>query len=200
MSSIVEAGAGRSARRVLSSALLSIVLAAGFSAAPESAEPAPVELLAVRLRPAVVARADAMARSATSDGPSSCRRPWVAPVAAPVTDPFRPPDHPYGPGNRGIEYGTEPGQDVVAVADGVVEFAGPVAGRPVVVVANGGGLRSSYVNLRERLVVRGQLVTRGEPIAVADAAFHLGVRRAGHYLDPARLIERLCLVVRLVAS
>src|SRR5690606_27291950 len=28
---------------------------------------------------------------------------YSAPVDAAVADPFRPPDHPYGPGNRGLE-------------------------------------------------------------------------------------------------
>lgn len=130
----------------------------------------------------------------------ACRRPWLAPVDAPITDPFRPPDHRYGPGNRGIEYGTELGQDVLAVADGVVEFAGPVAGRPVVVIDHGGGLRSSYVHLVERSVGRGLTVERGQRIAAADLAFHLGARLNRRYLDPAELIERRCVVVRLVPA
>ncbi len=129
-----------------------------------------------------------------------CRPPWGAPVDAPISDPFRPPDHRYGPGNRGIEYGTVPGQDVFAVAGGVVEFAGPVAGVPVVVIDHGAGLRSSYVNLLEGSVGRGLVVGRGQRIAAADVAFHLGARRDGRYLDPADLIERQCLVVRLVPT
>ena len=34
---------------------------------------------------------------------------YQPPVDAPVTDPFRPPLTPYGPGNRGIDYATVPG-------------------------------------------------------------------------------------------
>ncbi len=141
-----------------------------------------------------------------AEGPSAgplaplCRAAWTAPVDAPITDSFRPPDHRYGPGNRGIEYGTEPGQDVLAVADGVVEFAGPVAGRPVIVIDHGAGLRSSYVHLLEGSVGRGLVVGRGQRIAAADTAFHLGARRERRYVDPADLIERRCLVVRLVAT
>ncbi len=138
--------------------------------------------------------------SASTSAASVCHPPWSAPVDAPVTDPFRPPDRRYGPGNRGIEYGTEPGQHVVAVADGVVEFAGPVAGRPVIVIDHGAGLRSSYVNLLEGFVGRGLVVGRGQRIAAADTAFHLGARRERRYVDPADLIERRCLVVRLVAT
>ena len=40
------------------------------------------------------------------------------PVDAPVLDPFRLPAGPYGPGNRGIEYDTEPGEIVLAAAGG----------------------------------------------------------------------------------
>ncbi|MEL6981336.1 MAG: peptidoglycan DD-metalloendopeptidase family protein [Actinomycetota bacterium] len=130
---------------------------------------------------------------------AECRHPWVAPVDAAVVDPFRPPDGPSGPGNRGIEYGTESGQPVVAIGGGLVDFAGPVAGHPVVVIDHGAGLRSSYVNLLDRSVDRGQLVERGQPIALADAAFHLGVRRDGIYLDPSPLLSQLCEIVRLVA-
>ncbi|MEL7210808.1 MAG: hypothetical protein AAGK32_21650, partial [Actinomycetota bacterium] len=43
-----------------------------------------------------------------------CR--WTPPVAAAVVDPFRPPAGPYAPGNRGIEYGVDDGDPVVAVA------------------------------------------------------------------------------------
>lgn len=129
-----------------------------------------------------------------------CRPPWDAPVDAPISDPFRPPSRRYGPGNRGIEYATEPGQDVVAVAAGVVEFAGPVAGLPVVVIDHGAGLRSSYVNLLDGSVGRGLVVGRGQRIAAAGEAFHLGARRDGNYVDPAELIERRCEVVRLVAT
>jgi murein DD-endopeptidase MepM/ murein hydrolase activator NlpD len=127
-----------------------------------------------------------------------CRHPWTAPVDAPVVDPFRPPAGPYGPGNRGIEYGTEPGQAVVAIGAGVIGFAGPVAGRPVVVVDHGAGLRSSYVNLTERSVGRGQQVARGQRIATSDNNFHLGVRRDGRYVDPAPMFDQLCEVIRLV--
>jgi len=141
---------------------------------------------------------DDRSRLASPGSAPVCDPPWGAPVEAPISDPFRPPDRRYGPGNRGIEYDTAPGQDVLAVADGVVEFAGPVAGRPVVVIDHGAGLRSSYVNLLDGSVGRGLVGGRGQRIASADEAFHLGARRDRRYVDPADLIERRCLVVRLV--
>src|SRR5438128_2186648 len=53
---------------------------------------------------------------------------YQPPVAAPVVDGFRAPATPFGPGNRGIDYATAPGTPIGAIADGVVVFAGPVAG------------------------------------------------------------------------
>ena len=127
-----------------------------------------------------------------------CRRTWASPVDAPVVDPFRPPADPYAPGNRGLEYGTEPGQPVHAVAAGTVRFAGPVGGAPVVVVDHGGGLLSTYVQLLDRSVSPGRPVGRGDRLATAGAGFHLTARLDGRYLDPAVLLERSCVVVRLV--
>ena len=40
------------------------------------------------------------------------------PVAGAIVDPFRPPQHPFGPGNRGVDYATEPGAAVAAAGDG----------------------------------------------------------------------------------
>src|SRR5436190_15456090 len=60
--------------------------------------------------------------------------PLRPPVDAPVTEPFRAPATPYGPGHRGIEYGTAPGAVVRAPGPGVVAFAGVVASRRFVAV------------------------------------------------------------------
>lgn len=159
-------------------------------------EPSPIAAPVPTAAPAMLLAPTGLAGAEPTS--SRCVRPWTAPVDAPVVDPFRPPSTPYGPGNRGLEYGTEPGQLVVAVADGVVRFAGPVGGSPVVVIEHGGGLVSTSVQLLDRSVVRGQLVARGEPVAVAAAGFHLTARLGGRYVDPAGLLERRCVVVRLV--
>lgn len=109
------------------------------------------------------------------------------PVSGPVIDPFRPPSTPYGPGNRGLEYGTRPGEPVRAIGGGRVAFAGPVAGRWVVSIDHPDGLRSALVGLAVVVVRRGQAVAIGQVVGRAGAVVHLGVRRGGQYLDPARL-------------
>jgi murein DD-endopeptidase MepM/ murein hydrolase activator NlpD len=132
--------------------------------------------------------------------PSSPSCPWVSPVDAPVVDPFRPPAGPYGPGNRGLEYGAEPGAVVTAVADGQVTFAGQVGGRRFVVITHQSGLRSTYGPLDRVDVVRGQVVARGQPIATASSGLHLTARRGDRYLDPQPLLDGVCGTPRLVPT
>ena len=120
------------------------------------------------------------------------------PVDAPVADPFRPPENPYGPGNRGIEYDTVPGDVVRAAAAGTVSFAGAVAGSLHVSVDHGGGLVSSYSYL-ERISVRvGASVDQGQVIGVAGETLHFGVRLDSSYVDPDGFIGVRRVKVRLV--
>jgi murein DD-endopeptidase MepM/ murein hydrolase activator NlpD len=112
------------------------------------------------------------------------------PVDAPVVDAFRPPVHPYGPGNRGLDYATPPGATVRSIGDGIVVFAGTVARERYVTVEHPGGLRSSYSWLSQIEVTRGERVRRGQPIGRAGPRLQLGVRRGRTYLDPALLFER----------
>lgn len=113
--------------------------------------------------------------------------PHSPPVAAPVIDPFRPPEMPYGPGNRGLEYDTEPGTDVRASANGEVVFAGRIASGLHVTLLHTDGVRTSYSFLAEIGVVIGQRVRRGEAIGVAGELLHFGARRGDGYFDPAGL-------------
>ena len=115
---------------------------------------------------------------------------YAPPVDAPVLDPFRMADGPYGPGNRGLEYDVRAGDVVRAIGDGVVAFAGPVAGRLVVSVEHPDGLRSSLTGLTPVGVALGAPIARGQQVGTAAVGLHLGVRRDGAYLDPASLCQR----------
>lgn len=115
---------------------------------------------------------------------------YAPPVQGPVIDPFRAPPGPYGPGNRGLEYATDPGALARAIGGGTVVFAGQVAGRLVVTVEHPDGLRSSLVGLATVSVTRGQSVVRGQPLGRTGSRLHLGVRRGEQYLDPATLFAR----------
>jgi len=120
------------------------------------------------------------------------------PVDAPVSDPFRMPENPYGPGNRGLEYDTEPGDVVRAAASGVVQFAGAVAGSLYVTIDHGAGLRSSYSHLQRITVRVGARVARGAPVGIAGDRLHFGVRLNDDYRDPGSYIGVRRLRIRLV--
>ncbi len=120
------------------------------------------------------------------------------PTTAPVLDPFRLPDGPYGAGNRGIEYDTVAGDVVVAAGGGIVVFSGSVAGDRFVSVDHPGGLRTTYGFVRTALVRRGASVERGDALAVAGGPFHFTVRLDGHYIDPEPLFGTARTTVHLV--
>lgn len=118
-------------------------------------------------------------------GETISRPVFRPPVDAPVVDPFRLPDGPYAAGNRGLEYGTTPGEPVGAIGAGMVSFSGVVAGRGVVSVDHPSGLHSTYTGLIDRTVRRGDRVATGAIVGHADRRFHLGLLRGRTYLDPA---------------
>ena len=122
---------------------------------------------------------------------------WSRPVDGPVTRPFDPPPDRYGAGHRGADLAGPPGTPVLAAGDGVVVFAGMVAGRPVVSVDHAGGLRTTYEPV-DPVVGAGQQVTRGAVLGTlagghagcpAAACLHWGLRRGEDYLDPLSLLE-----------
>ena len=115
------------------------------------------------------------------------RRPYIPPVDAPVTDPFRAPTNPYGPGNRGIDYQTEPGTPVRAAGAGVVVFAGAVAGQNYVTILHPDGVRTSYSYLVAVYVQEGQVIAQGTILGTAGATFHVGARIGDEYIDPMTL-------------
>jgi murein DD-endopeptidase MepM/ murein hydrolase activator NlpD len=125
---------------------------------------------------------------------------WHPPVSAEVADPFRPPACRWCPGNRGLEYATQPGDEVRAVGAGEVSFSGKVAGTVYVVVRHADGLRVSYGRLTDTSLSRGDVVVAGALVGHADVAFHLGVRDGETYLDPSPLIGELRTAVRLVPT
>jgi murein DD-endopeptidase MepM/ murein hydrolase activator NlpD len=123
---------------------------------------------------------------------------WLPPVHAPVVDPFRAPECPYCPGNRGLEYATRDGQPVLAAAAGVVSFSGLVAGTRYVVVEHADGLRVTYGRLVSAAVGEGAQVRQGQLIGLATEQFLLGVRRGDEYLDPAPYLGTILRRARLV--
>ena len=131
--------------------------------------------------------------------PAAPAAAWTAPLAGDlaVTRPFEAPAHAYGPGHRGADLGGAPGSPVLAAGDGVVVFAGMVAGRPVVSIDHADGLRTTYEPVQPG-VAAGQAVARGAPLGVlaaghpgcpVEACLHWGLRRGAGYLDPLALLR-----------
>jgi murein DD-endopeptidase MepM/ murein hydrolase activator NlpD len=123
---------------------------------------------------------------------------WAWPMADPVVvRAFERPPSPYAAGHRGVDLAAAPATPVLAAGNGVVAFAGMVAGRPVVSIDHGGGLRTTYEPV-DPSVAAGQPVARGSPIGSllsghpgcpAVACLHWGLRRGDIYLDPLSLLE-----------
>jgi murein DD-endopeptidase MepM/ murein hydrolase activator NlpD len=121
---------------------------------------------------------------------------WSAPLPdVTVTRPFDVLPHRYAAGHRGVDLAGAPGAPVLAAGDGLVAFAGMVAGRPVVSIDHPGGLRTTYEPV-EPAVGAGQAVARGSPLGTllaghggCAACLHWGLRRGEDYLDPLLLLE-----------
>jgi hypothetical protein len=130
--------------------------------------------------------ATALPAGADLDPPAPTYRP---PIDGPVVDAFRPPAHPYGPGNRGLEYGAIPGTPVRAAGAGMVTFAGLVAGSRHVTVLHPDGLRTTVSYLDDISVVVGQHVEQGDQLGTSSMRLHFSARQGDAYLDPAALFE-----------
>jgi murein DD-endopeptidase MepM/ murein hydrolase activator NlpD len=107
-------------------------------------------------------------------------------LPGPVVEPFAPVGT-YS-GHWGVDVAVPEGAIVAAPLDGVVSFAGSVAGRPSVTI-RADPFRVSLTYLREVMVVAGVTVRRGDPIGVAGTphgrpGLHIGVRRGDRYVDP----------------
>lgn len=157
-----------------------------------------------RLGTAVVAMAFLVAAAASAtepvEPPTLPIGPVVyeRPVPGHVLRPFEAPVAAFGPGHRGVDLAVEPGDVVVAAGDGVVGFAGAVAGDRWVSIDHGDGVRTTYGVMAQVSVRRGQHVERGAVLGRAagtthDApvpSLHWGARRGDRYFDPLLLVDR----------
>jgi len=123
---------------------------------------------------------------------------WLdPPVPLRIAAAFDAPESDWGAGHRGIDLWLESGADVAAPGDGIVTFAGRVAGRGVVVVAHTSGLRSTLEPVAATLE-RGATVRAGTTVGTLEvpgthcapkACLHWGVRRGDEYVDPLDVLR-----------
>lgn len=138
---------------------------------------------------------------APAPGPAAGRDPssaaqgvWPLPSHQVVAG-FDPPDQDWQSGHRGVDLRGLPGDQVRAALSGTVTFAGPLAGRGVVVVSHG-SRRTTYEPVLPWVRV-GDQVAAGTPIGVLSPAgshcppgscLHWGLIDGETYLDPLVLI------------
>lgn len=148
-------------------------------------------LLVIALSTAPASSAGAAApRLPLTSAPSAAAPGWLRPVEAPITVGFRAPAHEYGPGHRGIDFGSRAGDIVSAPAAGVVQFAGRVVDRGVLTIDHGDGLVSTLEPVVSALRP-GDDVTAGAPVGhvgtgghATTGSLHFGLRLHGTYIDP----------------
>ncbi|PWD50085.1 peptidase [Serinibacter arcticus] len=142
-------------------------------------------------RPAVAAAPRPAARGAEA----AVVYDWPLPAPA-VVRAFDDPAQPWLAGHRGVDLAASAGAPVHAAADGVVAFAGTVAGRGVVSLDHADGIRTTYEPVTPA-VARGEAVLRGDVIGTlvpghrqdGTDALHWGARIGREtYVDPTLLV------------
>lgn len=122
---------------------------------------------------------------------------WPLSPRPAVLRPFDPPRDQWSPGHRGVDLSAVVGQPVLSAGEGVVGFAGVVAGRGVLTVQHSGGLRTTYEPVDDRLA-SGTIVHRGTRVGVLSAepghcapggCLHWGAISREAYLDPLSLLS-----------
>ncbi|MDG2460093.1 MAG: M23 family metallopeptidase [Luminiphilus sp.] len=100
--------------------------------------------------------------------------------------------------HEGADFAGREGSDILAVASGVVSRSGYQAGYgSMVEVSHGDGLSTRYAHNKENLVAVGDLVRRGDVIALMGSTgrstgphVHFEVFKYGRVVDPASYIRR----------
>jgi len=101
-----------------------------------------------------------------------------------------------GARNDGINIAASAGTPVLAAADGVVAYAGPLAGfGQLVLIRHGGGWLTAYGYAQSISVARGQSVSRGQTIARAGATgsatepqLHFEIREGRRPINPLSVL------------
>lgn len=132
-------------------------------------------------------------------GPRQPRGRYQWPTGAPaaVVEEFDPPAVVWGRGHRGVDLAAAEGSQVRSAAAGTIVYAGMVAGRPVVSIDHGDGIRTTYEPV-EASVSAGETVSAGQVIGTllqghrsdGVCALHWGARTGPRtYINPLRLLQ-----------
>ncbi|WP_231598934.1 M23 family metallopeptidase [Corynebacterium occultum] len=122
------------------------------------------------------------------------------PHARAVLRAFDKPAQNWLPGHRGVDLDLAVGAPVMAAGDGVVAFAGQVAGTPTLSIDHPDGIRTTYqpvfATVRQGDEVRGgqEIGKLANPVDHGPG-LHWGARRGEEYLNPLSLLAEV--VIRL---
>ena len=100
--------------------------------------------------------------------------------------------------HTGADFAGRKGSDILAVASGVVSWSGVKAGYGTMIeVSHGDGVSTRYAHNQENLVTLGDLVRRGDVIALMGSSgrstgphVHFEVFKHGRAVDPASYVRR----------
>lgn len=130
---------------------------------------------------------------------------WQVPFDSPhrLVRQYLQPASDYSAGHRGVDYEIEPGERLVAPADGVISVSRFIVNRGVLAIKHGAGLVSELEPACSDLAV-GSKVRKGEVVGWVcpasenyaqhcpdDACVHFSLRFEGKYLSPLALIGGL---------
>jgi murein DD-endopeptidase MepM/ murein hydrolase activator NlpD len=121
---------------------------------------------------------------------------WPLHPRPPVIRGFEQPAKRWLPGHRGLDLAGSPGQAVRSATSGTITYAGPLAGRGVIVVARG-LIRTTYEPVVPSIKL-GAAVTPGSVLGALSAAgshcapatcLHWGLLQSDTYLNPLTLLS-----------
>lgn len=148
----------------------------------------------------------ALAKSSYSA--ETCRSAMIWPTAHPrIVKEFNPPPKPWLAGHRGVDLAASPGTPLFAPADGVISFAGHVAGKSVVSIRHG-ELTSTFEPAVTKFTV-GVAVKQGQQFGhVEGGSDHCGKRcvqwglkrKNRTYENPAGMTARRKIVLKPIDS
>ena len=98
--------------------------------------------------------------------------------------------------HAGVDFAGKDGSDVIAVASGVVTFAGKRSGYGYLVEINhGDGYSTRYAHHKELKVMTGEIVKKGQVVGLMGSSgrstgphVHFEVLKNGKHVDPAKYV------------
>jgi len=149
----------------------------------------------------VVTTSVVIAASASQSSPALATTQWGWPInPAHISAGFDRPPKNWLPGHRGVDLVGRSGDQVLAAGNGVVDFAGLVAGKGVVVIRHG-AFRTTYEPVTAAVTV-GSKVRVGDVIGTLSpgeshcsiqtsvSCLHWGLIRGETYLNPLLLVQK----------